>query len=142
VSDDVRRLVALEQWRREHEAEHARLRGDIRLEVQSMTDAAVRHVEKAMRGVTDPLKADLDALKGTNATQLELLREAAEERGRRRQREEEEERRRKERADDLEALKVSSETRARRWAAYAALATAIFAGLAGLVTAALASHGK
>lgn len=53
-----------------------------------MTAAAVRHVERAISNGLGVLQADVAELKGTNETQLGLLREAAEERGRRVQREE------------------------------------------------------
>ena len=64
--EEAKRLEALERWKKEHEADHARLREDLTLKVADMNDAAIRHVERAVAEGLRPVSQVKDENKSSS----------------------------------------------------------------------------
>jgi len=159
----------------EVETTQKRLHSDITHDVSEQNAAIVKVVETMIAAKlttiqmdVDEIKTDMASIRGTNDRQLELLEEAATERGRRKEREEEIDRRQKaeERAIHLrkqelvlrgESVKIDGavvkiegeaadvriqemEARARVWKVRAAIFIPIVTLIAGLIGKAAGSH--
>jgi len=102
LDDHERRIRRLEG----DVADLKRRHNDLDHEKDTLFESIKGWVSRAMTAALEPFHADIEELKSDQKQQLEMLREAAEERGRRKQREEDEERRRRDHALQLETKKV------------------------------------
>lgn len=102
-----RNVEELDDWAREHDLLHAREREERKLEDVRLIDAVKKHVEVAVRPLSE-VPAKLDALMKTNDEQLDIMRDSAEERGRRIQREADAAAKKAEEATALEKTKAEA----------------------------------
>lgn len=155
--DEARRLADLERWRKDHEAQHMREREEIRVEVRSVTDATVRHVERTIAEGLRPL-TEVDrrfgVIEAQNAAQTTILHQQNDvlaetrdelvanriEREKRAAADEAKAKLEKEAKDQREADLAAKGERTKRLAVYATIIVAIVGLLGALVTAAIASH--
>lgn len=164
LPDEQRRLLDLEKKVLELTAQvkefgraQAQLKSEINASVQDQNAAAIRMVETMLAaGLTtiqanvDRIQSDVSSMKGTNDRQLQLLEEAAMERGRRVQREQEYDFRQKDLAlrgksvqvdsDDADVEQKKAETKIRKWKVAAAIIIPLVTTIGGLIGAAIGSH--
>ncbi len=151
------RLAAVEKKLHELATNQAKLHSDIQLKVEDLNAAAIRIVETMLatslgtiQTNVNEIKADVALMKNTNDRQLELLEEAATERGRRVQREQEYDMRQKELAlrsksvqvdsEDADVEQKKAETKIRKWKVAAAIIIPLVTTIGGLIGAAIGSH--
>jgi hypothetical protein len=155
--DEARRLEALERWRKDHDAEHARLREDMTLKVADMTNAAVRHVEKVVADSLKPvgeIDRRLGAIEAQNTAQTHILHQQNEvlattrdelvanriEREKRAAADLAKEQIEKKAKDDRDAALAAKSENTKRLALYVGIITALIAGVVALAAAAIGSH--
>jgi hypothetical protein len=151
------RLAIVEKKLNELATNQAKLHSDIQLKVEDLNAAAIRIVETMLatslgtiQTNVNEIKADVALMKNTNDRQLELLEEAATERGRRVQREQEYDMRQKELAlrsksvqvdsEDADVEQKKAETKIRKWKVAAAIIIPLVTTIGGLIGAAIGSH--
>lgn len=157
TSDEARRLDALERWRKEHEADHMRLRADLTEKVADMTDAAIRHVERVVADGLKPL-GELDrrfnVLESQNATQTTILHQQNDvlaetrnelvanriEREKRVAADEAKAKLEKDEKDRRDAELAAKEARTKRLAVYVTVLGILIGGLVTIIVAAINSH--
>lgn len=162
--DEQQRLAQLERasreherWRKDHEAQHTRERSEIRREVDDMTAATVRHVEKAIADGLRPVSAldkRLSGIEAQNAAQMVVLEQqngvlgetraelgaARLERERRAALDEARAKLEKDAKDTRDAESVARGERTKRLAVYATILVALVGALVTLIVAAINSH--
>ena len=156
--DESRRLESLERWRKEHEADHARLRTELTEKVADMTNAAVRHVEQVLSSELRPVREldkRLTSIESQNTAQTHILHSQNEvlaqtrdelvanriEREKRAAADAVKEKLEKDAKDTEAAALAAKEARTKRLAVYATIVVALVGGLVALVVAAINSHG-